>query len=146
MLMSSNIAGGIEYNERFIERYKNRIRNFVRASARRHRELRGIAAATQGAALIRAALEKQGYATIIVATGASQFNILEQLVREELDWSKVEAFHLDEYVGLPVTHPASLCKYLKERFVERVPQKHFVITIFPEIVTTMRISGLGRRH
>jgi glucosamine-6-phosphate deaminase len=94
-------------------------------SVHQDKQSSGIAAAQQGAALIRAALEKQGYATIIVATGASQFNMLEQLVREELDWSKVEAFHLDEYVGLPVTHPASFRKYLKERFVERVPLKAF---------------------
>ena len=38
-----------------------------------------------------------------------------------IDWSKVVAFHLDEYVGLPVTHPASFRRYLAERFVARVP-------------------------
>lgn len=86
----------------------------------------GLLAAKKGASLIRQAIEKQGYATIIVATGASQFEMLENLVKEPIDWSKVEAFHLDEYIGLPITHPASFRKYLRERFVEQVKNlKHF---------------------
>jgi len=59
---------------------------------------------------------------MIVATGASQFEFLEHLTADKtLDWSKVVAFHLDEYVGLPVTHPASFRKYLRERFLEKLP-------------------------
>lgn len=89
----------------------------------------GVLAAKKGASLIRQAIEKQGYATIIVATGASQFEMLENLVKELIDWSKVEAFHLDEYIGLPITHPASFRKYLRERFVEQVKnlkQFHYI--------------------
>src|SRR4051794_35777121 len=79
-------------------------------------------AATDGAKLIRAALDARGEANIIVATGASQFEMLENLVKEpNIDWSKVTAFHLDEYVGLPITHPASFRLYLWQRFVRELP-------------------------
>jgi len=80
----------------------------------------GTEAARQGASLIAAALHTNGSARIILATGASQFEMLSELVRADLDWSKVTVFHLDEYIGLPETHPASFRKYLKERFVEVV--------------------------
>jgi glucosamine-6-phosphate deaminase len=76
------------------------------------------AAATLGAETIRAAIAARGEATIIVATGASQFDMLASLVgRPGIDWSRVTAFHLDEYVGLPESHPASFRRYLKERFM-----------------------------
>lgn len=82
----------------------------------------GTAAAVLGAKLIREALRKRGSANIIVATGASQFEMIEQLIREpRIDWTRVTAFHLDEYVGMPITHPASFRKYLWERFVSRLP-------------------------
>lgn len=80
----------------------------------------GAEAARQGAALIREALASRGSAAIIVATGASQFEMLAALVGEELDWSRITGFHLDEYIGLSQEHPASFRKYLKERFVDRV--------------------------
>ena len=85
----------------------------------------GKAAARKGAALIRQAIDKNGKASIIVATGASQFEMLEELTRDFVDWSRVTAFHLDEYIGLPVTHPASFRKYLKERFVDLVSPAAF---------------------
>jgi glucosamine-6-phosphate deaminase len=82
----------------------------------------GAQAAADGAAAIRAALAAKGECTIIVATGASQFEMLDALVSSpDIDWSRITVFHLDEYVGLPVTHPASFRKYLQERFVSRVP-------------------------
>ncbi|WP_420104375.1 glucosamine-6-phosphate deaminase [Bosea sp. (in: a-proteobacteria)] len=78
----------------------------------------GRLAAEWGAQAIREALARDGQASIIVATGASQFEMLEQLVRAEgIDWSKVTAFHLDEYVGLLESHPASFRRYLRERFL-----------------------------
>ena len=81
----------------------------------------GAAAAALGAKLIRDALRKKGKANIIVATGASQFEMIERLVKEpRIDWTRVTAFHLDEYVGTPITHPASFRKYLWERFVSRL--------------------------
>ena len=82
----------------------------------------GEAAAEAGAERIRRALEARGTAVIVMATGASQFEMLEHLVRAEgVDWPRVTAFHLDEYVGLSPKHPASFRRYLRERFVERLP-------------------------
>lgn len=78
----------------------------------------GAAAARQAAAAIIEAIRLRGQARIIAATGASQFEFLQALTgHAEIDWSKVEMFHLDEYIGLPVTHPASFRKYLLERFI-----------------------------
>lgn len=82
----------------------------------------GLLAAKRGANLIRAAIRRRGLANIIVATGASQFETLANLVAaQEIAWDKVTAFHLDEYVGLPITHPASFRLYLWRRFVSRLP-------------------------
>ena len=82
----------------------------------------GIEAGKRAASLIRQAIESKGNATIILATGSSQFETLNQLTEEEgIDWNKVTMFHLDEYIGLPVSHTASFRKYLKERFIEKVP-------------------------
>jgi glucosamine-6-phosphate deaminase len=79
------------------------------------------AAAAQAAATIRNAIHEQGGARIIAATGASQFEFLEELTKEPgIDWSRVELFHLDEYLGLPITHPASFRKYLLERLINKV--------------------------
>ena len=67
----------------------------------------GEKAARQGAILIQKAISLRSKASIIVATGASQFEMLRALVKENIDWSVVTCFHLDEYIGLPETHPAS---------------------------------------
>jgi glucosamine-6-phosphate deaminase len=85
----------------------------------------GREAAGKGAELIRKAIRERGEANIIVPAGASQFEMLEALVHARVDWSKVTAFHLDEYIGLTEDHPASFRKYLKERFVSKVPLKDF---------------------
>ncbi len=82
-------------------------------------------AAQKGAELIRKAIAERGEANIIVATGASQFEMLEALIKEEIDWSVVTGFHLDEYIGIDENHPASFRKYLKERFVNKIPLKEF---------------------
>jgi len=89
------------------------------------KEEMGALGATKGAQLITEAIKKNGEATIIVATGASQFEMLEELIKKDIDWSKVTCFHLDEYIGMPITHPASFRKYLKERFVDKVNVKEF---------------------
>ncbi|BBE16154.1 glucosamine-6-phosphate deaminase [Aquipluma nitroreducens] len=86
----------------------------------------GQKAAQRGAELIRKAILERGEANIIVATGASQFEMLGELVKEDIDWSVVTGFHLDEYIGIPETHPASFRKYLKERFVDIVSPKEFI--------------------
>ena len=89
------------------------------------REELGKKAARKGAELIRNAISERGDVNIIVATGASQFEILKELVKENIDWSKVTGFHLDEYIGIPRTHPASFRKYLKERLVDIISPKEF---------------------
>lgn len=73
--------------------------------------------------LIDSAIEEKGYARMVFSTGASQFTTFEALLRQDIDWSKVEMFHLDEYVDLPETHIASFRKYLKERFINKVNLK-----------------------
>jgi glucosamine-6-phosphate deaminase len=76
------------------------------------------AAAADAGQRIRDAIAARGSARIIAATGASQMAFLGRLVREpDIDWSKVEMFHLDEYVGLSKDHPASFRKYLLERLI-----------------------------
>ncbi|MBN3785954.1 glucosamine-6-phosphate deaminase [Burkholderia sp. Ac-20353] len=83
----------------------------------------GKAAADAGTAAIRASLETKGKATIVVATGTSQIDTLDALVNmTDIDWSCVDAFHLDEYIGLPASHPASFRRYLNDRFVTRLPR------------------------
>lgn len=70
-------------------------------------------------------VESKGEARIVVSTGNSQFEMFQALVKEKIDWQKVEVFHLDEYIGLPVSHKASFRKYLYERFIDLVPVRSF---------------------
>jgi len=84
----------------------------------------GAEAAKFAARRIREAIAEKGECRVILATGASQFETLAALLKEEgIDWGKVTMFHLDEYVGLPVTHGASFRKYLTERFIDKLPVK-----------------------
>jgi glucosamine-6-phosphate deaminase len=85
----------------------------------------GEKAAVTGARLINEAIHEKGAANIIVATGASQFEMLNELIKQDIDWTKVTGFHLDEYIGISENHPASFRKYLKERFVEKVSLREF---------------------
>jgi glucosamine-6-phosphate deaminase len=86
----------------------------------------GQAAAEQAATAIRRAISERDAARIIAATGASQFEFLDALMKAPgIDWTRVEAFHLDEYIGLPVTHPASFRKFLMERLVTKTGIIHF---------------------
>jgi glucosamine-6-phosphate deaminase len=80
----------------------------------------GQAAAEQAAEAIRRAIAERAQARIIAATAASQLEFLEALTKApDIDWSKVEAFHLDEYIGLPVAHPGSFRKMLLEQLVRK---------------------------
>lgn len=81
----------------------------------------GVAAAADGATAIRAALRDRGKANIVLATGASQFEMLDALSRApQIDWHAVTGFHLDEFVGLPITHKASFRLYLWQRFISHL--------------------------
>ena len=88
----------------------------------------GRRAAEESARIINASIADHGCARIVLSTGQSQFETLKYLVEKDVDWSKVEMFHLDEYVDLPITHIASFRKYLKERFLDQtgVTKYHFV--------------------
>ena len=86
-------------------------------------EINGKSAAKCAARLLNRTIRKNGEARLLVSTGASQFAMFETLIKEDVDGTKVEMFHLDEYVGLPYEHPASFRKYLNERFITHVPLK-----------------------
>jgi glucosamine-6-phosphate deaminase len=101
-------------------------------------------AAEQAASVISASIAARGVANIIAATGASQFEFLDALTAApRIDWSKTIFFHLDEYVGVPETHPASFRRYLKERIVARVKPGafHFIAGDAPDPEAEARRVG-----
>lgn len=107
----------------------------------------GRRAAEAGAALIRRAVEERGEAFVVLATGASQFEMLDHLVEApRVDWSRVTAFHLDEYIGMSMAHPASFRRYLKERFVDRLPGPigafHYIQADQDPVAECERLNGL----
>ena len=83
----------------------------------------GNAAATFTAEILNKTIAEKGFANLILATGASQFSMLEALKEREIDWQKITVFHLDEYKGISEEHPASFRKYLKERILDEVAPK-----------------------
>ncbi len=94
----------------------------MKINIQKNPELLGIEAGKKTASLIRKSIEEKDSANLILATGASQFETLKQLIREkDIAWDKITMFHLDEYIGLPESHGASFRKYLKERFLDKVP-------------------------
>jgi glucosamine-6-phosphate deaminase len=108
------------------------------------------AAGTDAAEIIRKAIELNGTANIILATGTSQFETLNQLISEKnIAWSKVVMFHLDEYIGLSINHPASFRKYLQDRFLAHVPQLKAAYLINGEadpMEECKRIGNLIRKY
>jgi glucosamine-6-phosphate deaminase len=109
----------------------------------------GRRAAADAAARLRRTIAERGGANLLVATGASQFEVLAALIAAEgVDWAKITGFHLDEYLGLPASHPASFRGYLKERLVDRVPLGAFnYIDGEAEPAAECRRAGeLIRRH
>jgi glucosamine-6-phosphate deaminase len=89
----------------------------------------GKVAAEQGAEAIQKAIREKGKARIIGASAASQFEFLEALTATPgIDWARVELFHLDEYIGLPMTHPASFCRFLQDRLISKtgITQYHLL--------------------
>ena len=101
----------------------------------------GRAAAEQAATAIRRAITKREHARIIAATAASQLEFLDALTRASgIDWTKVEAFHLDEYIGLPNTHPGSFRKMLMEQLVEKtgIKQYHLLAGDAPDPAAVVR--------
>ncbi|MGB2635877.1 MAG: 6-phosphogluconolactonase [Candidatus Acidiferrum sp.] len=85
----------------------------------------GKAATIQAASAIRSAIAERGQARVVAASAASQFEFLEALTTSPgIEWPQVELFHLDEYIGLPMTHPASFCKFLQERLIGKTGIVH----------------------
>ena len=100
----------------------------LKVSIYKNIEAMGQAAADFAADTINTAIDERGLANLILATGASQFSFLKALKQKEIDWSKVVVFHLDEYIGLSDSHPASFRKYLKERILDEVkPSQVFLL-------------------
>lgn len=98
---------------------------------------------------LRDAIEKKDTANLILATGASQFTFLKKLKKANIAWDKVVVFHLDEYVGMSESHPASFRKYLKERILNDVKPKeaHFLNGDEPDAgQEAMRYENLLRDH
>jgi glucosamine-6-phosphate deaminase len=113
-------------------------------------EALGAEAARQAAERLKAAIQARGAANLILATGASQFEVLAHLIREPgVDWAKVTAFNLDDYPNMDDQHPASFRRYLRERFVSHVPLKttHFVQGDAPNArAECRRLGELLARH
>jgi glucosamine-6-phosphate deaminase len=109
----------------------------------------GKAAAISIAQKLNAAIAEKDFANLILATGASQFQFLEHLQQLAIDWKKITVFHLDEYKGMPVTHPASFRKYLKERILDKVQPKavHYLNGDAPDAETeVLRYENLLKAH
>src|SRR5262245_56066157 len=111
----------------------------------------GKAAAAAGVEHIRRAIADRGAANIIVATGASQFEMLAALVAEpNINWNVVTGFHLDEYVGLPISHGASFRGYLWQRFVSKLPLPlrafHFLNAERNPQAECTRVGDILRQH
>ena len=104
----------------------------------------GEASGKEAAHKIKEAITQRGNANVILATGTSQFETLQQLLADkEIDWSCVNMFHLDEYIGLPITHKASFRKYLIERFINHVPQLRTTNLIDGEADPVSECARLG---
>ena len=89
-----------------------------------NKEEMGKEAASFVAGKLNLALKERGYANLILGTGASQYPLLNVLLKKEVDWTKITLFHLDEYIGLSNQHPASFRKFLKERIADKVNPKN----------------------
>ncbi len=104
----------------------------------------GAAAAEQAATAIRRAIQDKGQARVIAATAASQFEFLNALTAApNIDWGRVELFHLDEYIGLPITHPGSFRKMLMEQLVQKtgVIRYHLLDGDAPDPAAVVRKVG-----
>ncbi len=106
--------------------------------------------AAQAANELRRCLEQQESCNLVVATGSSQFEVLDNLVRQPgIAWNRVCGFHLDEYLGIEKSHPASFCGYLAARFVDKVPIKSFTYldgTLPPDALKQRACQALEKQQ
>ncbi|WP_428656108.1 glucosamine-6-phosphate deaminase [Runella sp.] len=104
----------------------------------------GVISGETAATLIRNAIAEKDFANVILPTGASQFGTLQTLIAaRDIDWSKVTMFHLDEYIELPLSHPASFRKYMQERFLDQVPPLKASYLINGEVNPEEECARLG---
>jgi glucosamine-6-phosphate deaminase len=104
----------------------------------------GNLAGLRAAELMKETIRKKGFANIILATGTSQFETINQLISDpEIQWDRVQMFHLDEYIGLSIAHKASFRHYLKERFINLVPTLKMGHLINGEIDPDLECQRLG---
>lgn len=105
--------------------------------------------AEKAATHLRQCLSQKTECNLVIATGSSQFEVLDSLVSQpDIDWSRVNGFHLDEYLGIDRSHSASFCGYLAKRFVDRVPLKSFFYldgTKLPELLRSQASEQLAAR-
>jgi glucosamine-6-phosphate deaminase len=112
------VAAVLVTREHAVDQLSVRIFDDVLALAR--------AAAADAADALRTAIDERGDANVMLATGNSQLVFLAQLVTcADVDWGRVTAFHMDEYVGLPPTHSASFQRYMRERVAAKLAVKEF---------------------
>ena len=111
--------------------------------AKNAREL-GASAAVQIASLLREAIKEKGSARLLLSTGASQFETLSHLVKENVDWSKVEVFNLDDYVGMSEKHKASFRRYLKTRFISKIKNLKAAFLVESEGDANANIAALTK--
>src|SRR5580692_4022147 len=91
-----------------------------------NREAAGVAAAKATAEAMKTIAANRKIFSVIFATGASQIETLKGLTAiPGLPWNQIDGFHMDDYVGLPLNHPASFRAYLEEKLVRRVPIRSF---------------------
>jgi glucosamine-6-phosphate deaminase len=109
----------------------------------------GEAAAADAADTIRAAVEQRGRANAMLATGNSQFAFLDALTaHDDVPWDHLTGFHMDEYVGMDDTHPASFARYMRERIVDVVHPSafHYVDGMNDARAECRRYTELLRDH
>jgi len=87
-------------------------------------------AADHAAAILRRVIAERGSARLVGCTGSSQFEVLDAFTAQDIEWKRIELFHLDEYLGLPETHPASFRRFLRERLLAKtgITNYHFLGT------------------
>lgn len=93
------------------------------------REQMGIAAAEDAAKRINAIIEKKAEANIVFAAAPSQNDLLENLLKQDIDWSKVRGFHQDEYVGIDESESAGFGNFLRRAIFDKVPfmELHYLL-------------------
>lgn len=106
------------------------------------------AAASNAAGILRKVIADRGEARIIAATGSAQFDFLEILTSShDIDWKRVEMFHLDEYAGISDQSPASFCRYLKERLISKtgIEKYHLLEGTRPPLEVIKEVSAEIRK-